>query len=168
MTRQLILGRLVVLAAVAGSASVVGVPWATAGDAVHYQRGVAHEVIVDATHVLVLTDGSKTSVDLAVDLAAAGLAQSLTSLGMSSTSFEVTVSVVTPQVIEAIAQQPGVVAAHPVIRFRAGGQPFGVTDNLVVKFRSDASAALSGAPSAMCRASSACRRAQSGRSADSL
>ncbi|MCH8880081.1 MAG: S8 family serine peptidase, partial [Planctomycetes bacterium] len=141
MTRQLILGRLVVLAAVAGSASVVGVPWATAGDAVHYQRGVAHEVIVDATHVLVLTDGSKTSVDLAVDLAAAGLAQSLTSVGTSSTSFEVTVSAATPQVIEAIAQQPGVIAAHSVIRFRAGGQPVGVTDNLIVKFRSDASVA---------------------------
>ncbi len=141
MTRQIILGRLVILAAVASSASLVGVPRATAGDAVHYQRGVAHEVIVDATHILVLTDGSKASVDLAVDLAAAGLAQSLTPLGTGSTSFEVTVSAATPRVIEAIAQQPGVIAAYPVIRFRAGGQLFGVTDNLIVKFRSDVSVA---------------------------
>ncbi len=141
MTRQTILGRLVIVAALAGSASLVGVPWATAGDAVHYQRGVAHEVIIDATHILVLTDGSKANIDLAVDLAAAGLAQSLTPLGVGSTSFEVTVSAATPQVIEALAQQPGVIAAYPVIRFRVGGQLFGVTDNLVVKFRSDASVA---------------------------
>ena len=137
MTRQIILGRLVILAALAGSAPLVGVPWATAGDALHYQRGVAHEVIVAATHVLVLSDGSKTSIDLAVDLAAAGLAQSLAPVGTSSTVFEVTVSASTPQLIDALAQQPGVIAAHAVIRFRAGGQPFGVTDNLIVKFRSD-------------------------------
>ena len=73
MTRQSILGRLLILAAVTGSAFLVGTPAVIAGDAVHYQRGVAHEVILDTTHVLVLTDGSKTSVDLAVDLAAAGL-----------------------------------------------------------------------------------------------
>ncbi|MCH8852651.1 MAG: hypothetical protein IID41_08340, partial [Planctomycetes bacterium] len=121
MTRQIILARLVIIAAVAGSVSVVDVPWATAGDVVHYQRGVAHDVIVDTTHVLVLTDGSETSVDLAVDLAAAGLAQSLAPVGTSSTSFEVAVSAATPELIDALAQQPGVIAAHPVIRFRAGG-----------------------------------------------
>ena len=66
MIRHINPGRLVILAAVAAVVSFASAPRAFAGDAVHYQRGVAHEVILDTTHVLVLTDGSKTSVDLAV------------------------------------------------------------------------------------------------------
>ncbi|MCH8053226.1 MAG: S8 family serine peptidase, partial [Planctomycetes bacterium] len=134
MTRQLILGRLVVLAAVAGSASVVGVPWATAGDAVHYQRGVAHEVIVDASHVLVVTDGSTTAVDLALSLAAQGLGASLSSVGDLSTTYEVQVGAVTDRTLADLKNQPGIVAAYPVLRFREGGQAFGITGDVVVKF----------------------------------
>ena len=134
MTRQTILGRLVILAAVAGSASVVGVPWATAGDAVHYQRGVAHEVIVDASHVLVVTDGSTTAVDLALSLAAQGLGASLSSVGEISTTYEVQVGAVTDRTLADLKNQPGIVAAYPVLRFREGGQAFGITGDVVVKF----------------------------------
>ena len=47
---------------------------AVAGDAVHYQGGIAHEVFTDDTHLMIVTDGQTTSVDLALSLAAEGLA----------------------------------------------------------------------------------------------
>ena len=45
-----------------------------AGDAVHYQGGIAHEVFTDDSHLLIVTDGKTSSVDLALLLAAEGLA----------------------------------------------------------------------------------------------
>ena len=116
-------------------------PQARAGDAVHYQGGVAHEVITDTRHVLILTDGTVSNVNLALDLAAQGLSQSLNPVGDSLTTFEVEVTQATPQLLDALAGQQGVLAAYPIIRFREGGQPFGVTGDIVVKFRDNVTAA---------------------------
>ncbi len=134
MIRHINPGRLVILAAVAAVVSFASPPRAFAGDAVHYQRGVAHEVILDATHVLVVTDGSTTAVDLALLLAGQGLGTSLSPVGDISTTYEVQVGAVTDRTLADLKDQPGIVGAYPVLRFREGGQAFGITGDVVVKF----------------------------------
>ncbi|MCH8852306.1 MAG: S8 family serine peptidase, partial [Planctomycetes bacterium] len=114
---------------------------AVAGDAVHYQGGIAHEVFTDDTHLMIVTDGQTTSVDLALSLAAEGLATSLVPVGDSLDTFDVAVGQVTQQLIDSLENQDGVIAAYRVVRFRQDGQAFGVTGDIVVKFNEGTSAA---------------------------
>ena len=77
-----------------------------AGDAVHYQGGVAHEVFTDDNHLLIVTDGQTSSLDLALLLAAEGLADSLAPVGDSVNTFEVAVGQVTSQLIDSLESHP--------------------------------------------------------------
>ena len=128
--------RLLSIGVVAFLAAPLVVSHALAGDVVHYQAGVAHAVLVDDTHVIIVTDGRTPHIELALSLAAEGVSDSLAPVGDLSTTLELGVAKATPELIDALISRPGITAAYPVIRFRQGGQPFGVTNDVIVKFRS--------------------------------
>lgn len=132
--------RLLSIGVVAFCAAPLVVSQAFAGDVVHYQAGVAHDVFVDETHVIILTDGRTSHIELALVLAADGVSDSLAPVGDLATTLELSVAKVTPELIDALIGRPGITAAYPVIRFRQGGQPFGLTNDVIVKFRSDVTA----------------------------
>lgn len=112
-------------------------PWAAqafaAPTANYFQNGVAYEVLIDEEHVLIIGDGSVSLTDQAIGLASAGLTTSLVPFGDSDRAAVVRVTGLATQIAGQLQAQPGVTAVRRVFRFRAGGEPVGITDQVVVE-----------------------------------
>lgn len=109
-------------------------PAVAQSNGIYRQDGIDHEVFRDSTHLVLRTDGRVDPLMLALELASRGLASTLAPIGDSNTAFEAAVGQVTPALISQIEQVAGITHVHQVVRFRSGGQAFGVTSEITVKF----------------------------------